>query len=107
MIDGFLDGVHDEEDEAGKAMENVVKRMNPGSLDFNANATVGGRGITGNGTTSTATISQGGFETGNIESLLNQLIQAVHTNKDVFIDGQKVTGAVNNENAIDDRTRYF
>lgn len=45
MIDGFLDGVRDEEENAGLAMENVIKRMNPGSLDLNATANIGGRGV--------------------------------------------------------------
>lgn len=43
MIDGFLDGVRDEEDNAGKAMENVVKRMNPGELNLRTN--IGSRGV--------------------------------------------------------------
>lgn len=36
MVDGFLDGVREEESEAGNVMKNVVKRMNPSNLDINS-----------------------------------------------------------------------
>jgi phage-related protein len=45
MVEGFLDGVRDEEDSAGKVMENVVKKMQPGTLQLDAMANVGSRGI--------------------------------------------------------------
>lgn len=88
MIDGFLDGVKDEEDKAGQAMENVIKRMNPGSLAFDATANIGGRGVT----TSSPRQSTSSIVNSNagVESLLVELITAVREGKNIIMNDREV-----------------
>lgn len=88
MVDGFLDGVRDEEDSAGRAMERVVKRMNPGRLNFSATASVGSRNVAPAGvdkSRSPVTINNEG-----VEGLLVELIQAVREGKNIVLNDREV-----------------
>lgn len=82
MVDGFLDGVEDETDEAGKVMNNLIESMSPDSLDFNAS--VNGRGLINsskNGVTTTLNKNSG------VEGLLVDLINAVREGQNIIVDG--------------------
>lgn len=93
MIDGFLDGVRSQEDLTGTVMNEVVGTMSPNQ----SNQSVKNIPVDRNNNRSLNEIS----------SLLLELIKAVKQNRDVYLDGDKVTGIVNRTNAINDTTSYF
>ncbi|WP_200415936.1 phage tail protein [Virgibacillus salexigens] len=102
MVDGFLDGVRDEEDSAGVAMQNVIKRMNPGRL--NMNTTVSPSDV---GNVSMTPTRQNEIQQSSTEVLLQQILAALQDGKNIFLDGEILNKNNNERNALETVGRFF